>query len=719
MQDSDDSDRPQRRSALVARELAQLDIDIAALSEIRFTEQGSLTEEGAGYTLYWSGKSKEGRRLSGVGFTIKSSIASKLHSLPVGHSDRIMSLRLPLTINCFVSLFSMYAPTLQADAVTKEAFYRELSSLLRKVDKEDKILIMGDFNARVGRDHIIWPGVTGRHGTGNCNDNGRLLLEFYTKHSLSVTNTLFQQKARYKTTWKHLCSKHWHLLDYVLEEEFRKELEDRLKAEVSSSQEPDPEEQWQRLKTALQNSAADVAGFSTRKNRDWFDENDVEIQNLIQEKRASHARLLASKDDNTAKAAHRTVCSTLQSKLREIQNNWWLKLAEKTQLYADLGNTKAFYEALRAAYGPSLQVQAPLRSSDGTTLLTDRDSILHRWTEHYQDLFGDQRTVQDSSIDKIPQLPVKHDLDNPPLFEEVKSAIKKLKGGKAPGIDGLPAEVKDSGKSPTIAEENLPESQCGFRANRGTTDMIFVLRQLQEKCREQNMGLYAAFVDLTKAFDTVCRDGLWKVLTKLGCPPKFLAVLKQLHEDQRGQVKCGGELSEPFPIGNGVKQGCVLAPTLFAIFFGLMLREAKEYLLEGIYIRFRTDGSFFNLRRLLARTKTTEELILELLFADDCALLAHTEEALQLVVNHFADAARAFGLTISLKKTEVMYQAPLHGTYAPPKIYIDGHQLNAVEHFTYLGSIISNDATISKDVDHRHLNVVPKGGNFLQWKGLK
>ncbi|XP_076467574.1 uncharacterized protein LOC143298579 [Babylonia areolata] len=132
-----------------------------------------------------------------------------------------------------------------------------------------------------------------------------------------------------------------------------------------------------------------------------------------------------------------------------------------------------------------------------------------------------------------------------------------------------------------------------------------------------------------------------------------------------------------------------------------MLREAKEDLLEGINIRFRTDGSIFNLRRLLARTKTTEELILELLFADDCALLAHAEEALQLVVNHFADAARAFGLTISLKKTEVMYQAPLHGTYAPPKIYIDGHQLNAVEHFTYLGSIISNDATISKDVDHR------------------
>ena len=60
---------------------------------------------------------------------------------------------------------------------------------------------------------------------------------------------------------------------------------------------------------------------------------------------------------------------------------------------------------------------------------------------------------------------------------------------------------------PTIAQENTPESQCGFRSNRGTIDMIFVLRQIQKKCREQNMGLYAAFVDLTKAFDTVSCDG--------------------------------------------------------------------------------------------------------------------------------------------------------------------------------------------------------------------
>ena len=68
-----------------------------------------------------------------------------------------------------------------------------------------------------------------------------------------------------------------------------------------------------------------------------------------------------------------------------------------------------------------------------------------------------------------------------------------------------------------------------------------------------------------------------------------------------------------------------------------MLRKAKDDLPDGIYSRFRTDGSLFILRRFLARTKTIEELITELLFADDCALLAHMKEASQHIVNRFSE----------------------------------------------------------------------------------
>ena len=111
----------------------------------------------------------------------------------------------------------------------------------------------------------------------------------------------------------------------------------------------------------------------------------------------------------------------------------------------------------------------------------------------------------------------------------------------------------------------------------------------------------------------------------------------------QGQVKHNGSLSGTFPISNGVKQGRVLALTLFSIFFSIMLPEANEDLPDGIYIRFRTDGSLFNLRRLLARTKTIEKLITELPFADDCAILAYKEEALQHIVNRLSDAAKNLG----------------------------------------------------------------------------
>ena len=74
-----------------------------------------------------------------------------------------------------------------------------------------------------------------------------------------------------------------------------------------------------------------------------------------------------------------------------------------------------------------------------------------------------------------------------------------------------------------LEQGQLPESQCGFREGRGTVDMIFAARQLQKKCMEQNSQLYTTFVDLTKDFDTVSRQGLWKNMTKIG----YLNVLSQ------------------------------------------------------------------------------------------------------------------------------------------------------------------------------------------------
>ena len=102
-----------------------------------------------------------------------------------------------------------------------------------------------------------------------------------------------------------------------------------------------------------------------------------------------------------------------------------------------------------------------------------------------------------------------------------------------------------------LAEKILPEIQAGFRLSRGTTDMIFTMRQLQEKCREQLQPLYMAFIDLTK--DSVSRDLLWDILSSYGCPEKFIWILRLLHDDMIATVMVSNGNCKPFQVRSGVK----------------------------------------------------------------------------------------------------------------------------------------------------------------------
>ena len=149
-----------------------------------------------------------------------------------------------------------------------------------------------------------------------------------------------------------------------------------------------------------------------------------------------------------------------------------------------------------------------------------------------------------------------------------------------------------------VSEANLPEAQCGFRPGHSTVDMIFTVRQVQEKCLEQNLDLYSVFIDLTKAFDTVNREALCDVLARYCCPSKFIQIIRLFHNDMTGQVLSNGEQSDAFTISNGIKQGCILVPVLFNMFFTCVLRQSVGNMEEGVHVRFLYDGPIFDLRRL-------------------------------------------------------------------------------------------------------------------------
>ena len=137
-------------------------------------------------------------------------------------SERILRLRLKCHFG-FVSVVSVYAPTNPTDSTSdasspSEAFYDQLQSTLLAIPSSDMVVVMGDFNARVGSDVSPWGTVLGPHGFGDVNENGERLLDFCANNQLVLTNTWFQHKVIHKATWFRNGDRPrvGHMIDFVL-----------------------------------------------------------------------------------------------------------------------------------------------------------------------------------------------------------------------------------------------------------------------------------------------------------------------------------------------------------------------------------------------------------------------------------------------------------------------------------------------------------------------
>ena len=116
--------------------------------------------------------------------------------------------------------------------------------------------------------------------------------------------------------------------------------------------------------------------------------------------------------------------------------------------------------------------------------------------------------------------------------------------------------------------------------DRGTRNVIFVLRRLAERIIEKQKDVYVCFTYYSKAFDTVKHEPLIELLQSLGIDPQDVKLLANLHWNQQAAVRHNGEISESINIKQGVRQGCVASQYLFALYTEIIMRSIDD--MEGI-----------------------------------------------------------------------------------------------------------------------------------------
>ena len=201
------------------------------------------------------------------------------------------------------------------------------------------------------------------------------------------------------------------------------------------------------------------------------------------------------------------------------------------------------------------------------------------------------------------------------------------------------------------------------------------------------------FVDFEKAFDSVDRQVIWKLMRYYGFPPKIISIIQQLYEDSICQIIHNGKLTQPFAVRTGVRQGCMLSPIIFLIVIDWVMRKTTSDINTGL--------------------QWTTYQLEDLDFADDICLLSHTRQAAQTKLERLAEEAGKTGLRINTAKTEVLRINAEHGT----PLWLHGNCLKETGRFKYLGSIVSVDGGADEDVQSR-INKARLAFNSLRpiWK---
>ncbi len=517
------------------------------------------------------------------------------------------------------------------------------------------------------------------------------------------------------------------------------ELKNRFGALSDEVEDQNVSNKWDTIKNTYCETAKKVLGYKKKRNKEWLTPRTWQ---KIDERKKLKERLLNTKSPRLkeqVQTAYKNKDKEVKRSARNDKRAFIDELAGEAEQAAARGDLSAVYKITKRLCGSNKNHSAPVKDKDGNNITTEHEQAA-RWVEHFQEVLNrphPEEPANPTATDNILDIDT-----NPPTEDEVRNAIKSMKNGKASGIDSIHAEMLkadinlasklltdlfttiwttntiptdwskglivklpkkgdlqncDNWRGITLLsipskifcrvllnrigeaiDIKLRQEQAGFRKGRGCIDQIFALRNIIEQCLEWNVPLYINFIDFKKAFDSVHRETLWKILHSYGVPPKIVTLIKMFYDHFECSIILDNTISEWFTVESGVRQGCILSPILFLVTIDWIMRKTTSDQPRGIKWTLFTQ-------------------LEDLDFADDLAVLSTKHSNLQEKTNRLNKFAKQTGLDISTTKTQVM----TINTSMNTPITVNGEPLDFVDDFTYLGSLISKDNGAQKDIKAR------------------
>jgi hypothetical protein len=415
---------------------------------------------------------------------------------------------------------------------------------------------------------------------------------------------------------------------------------------------------------------------------------------------------------------------------RADRNLYWVEMAGMMEQAANVGDTQKLYRLIRQQSKSSNRLPETIRDLTGA-VITDSNHRRNRWKEHFDNLLNH---TDPPAPNPLLQTPITEDYPiypvdiNPPSVNEIERIIARLKNNKAPGEDGIPAEIFKA-CLPNIshwlhdiycevwAAEVIPQdwseallipffkkgdssmcsnyrgislidiagkifsalllnrfqsfrdgrtrvNQAGFRRGRGCSDQIFSLRRLLEHRYRYQQSTVTCFIDFASAFDSLHRLSLWRILEADGVPTKLINLIRAFYRHPGNRVLVNGEQTDRFETRTGVRQGCPLSPVLFNFVIDWILRLSLADF-DGVHI-------------------SPQHNITDLDYADDIAIFSEDYSEMQRILDKVDAVSRSVGLRINASKTK-LFSFGFSPTDILP-ISLHGASVEEVSHFKYLGS---------------------------------